>query len=288
MNISETAFVAKGWLRSSPKDSLSHYTLRWFTPTDEVELCGHATLATASVLFDRMEQTSNSAENKINKLSFETKFKGTLEAMIDWTTKSISLNFPTNDCSPLEKSNNSWIEDIAKNTLGPQLNSSYLQDIQYSSGTKNLLLRLKDSPESDKLIYKVMPNFDKLTKVNTNGLVQGVIVTQKSDNIKRVHFLSRYFAPWVGINEGKYFEQKIFTRNMIISFLTKDPVTGSAHTVLTPYWKRQYDEYGIATNGELIGEQCSLRKGTVFCKLLGERVQLTGKSRIVFIGEMSI
>jgi predicted PhzF superfamily epimerase YddE/YHI9 len=75
---------------------------------------------------------------------------------------------------------------------------------------------------------------------------------------------------------------------MIISFLIKDPVTGAAHTVLTPYWKRQYDEYGIATNGELIGEQCSLRKGTVFCKLLGERVQLTGKSRIVFIGEMII
>jgi PhzF family phenazine biosynthesis protein len=204
MNISETAFVAKGWLRSSLKDSLSHYTLRWFTPTDEVELCGHATLATASVLFDRMEQTLNSAENKTNKLSFETKFKGILEAMIDWTTKSISLNFPTNDCSPLEKSHNSWIEDIAKNTLGPQLSSSYLQDIQYSSEAKKLLLRLKDSPESDKLIYKVMPNFDKLTKVNTNGLVRGVIVTQKSDNIERVHFLSRYFAPWVGVNEGKY------------------------------------------------------------------------------------
>lgn len=206
MNISETAFVAKGWLRSSSKDSLSHYTLRWFTPTDEVELCGHATLATASVLFDRMEKTLNSAENKINKLTFETKFKGILEAMIDWTTKSIYLNFPTNDCSPLEKSHNSWIEDIAKNTLGPQLSSSYLQDIQYSSGAKKLLLRLKDSPESDKLIYKVMPNFDKLSKVNTNGLVRGVIVTQKSDNIERVHFLSRYFAPWVGVNEGKYFK----------------------------------------------------------------------------------
>ena len=260
MNISETAFVANAWTKGS-NETTNQFTLRWFTPKNEVNLCGHATLASAKVVFDRLHKHS---ENKSNEIQFKTKFKGTLKAVLNSSENTITLDFPLNDCESVDRKTNPWVEDIIEQTLGPELSEDIVQEVEYSKGTKKLLIKLKDSTESEKIISRVEPNFEKLLKIQTKGLVRGVIVTQKG---QRVHFLSRYFSPWNGINE--------------------DPVCGSAHTVLAPYWKRQLETSHNHID-QLIGQQCSLRGGTVFCRIVGDRVLMSGKTRTVVNGVLKL
>ncbi|XP_054162460.1 phenazine biosynthesis-like domain-containing protein [Oppia nitens] len=254
MNLSETAFVAKSWTKSL-NVSPNNYTLRWFTPTNEVDLCGHATLATACVIFNEILKNSNE-----NIIKFETKFKGYLNAIYSGNGL-ITLNFPVNDSKPL--TGYQWIPDIIRYTLGPHLSDKSVEEVEYSSGTKKILLRLKDSLQSE-IIHKVVPNFAELLNIDTNGMVRGIIVTKKSE---RVHFLSRYFSPWNGINE--------------------DPVTGSAHTVLTPYWLRQYNKVGTELD-QLIGHQCSRRGGIIYCRLAEDRVKLSGNTKIVVSAQINV
>ena len=260
MNIIVTCFVAKAWNKDSNNNSNTEsniFTLRWFTPATELVLCGHATLAAARAVFNNLLPKS------ANCVKFQTKFNGIVEAYTDSSQQTISLNFPLNDCRPFDRKVNPWVEEIVKYTLGPQ-SAHLIEEIQYSSGTKKLLIRLKDSPQYQTIIYEIKPNFEKLLSIDSNGLVRGVIVTQKSES---VHFVSRYFAPWNGINE--------------------DPVTGSAHTVLAPYWKTQYEKSGAKLD-MLIGQQCSQRGGTVFCRIVEDRVQLSGKTRTFVSGIITL
>lgn len=217
-NLAETAFyVKKG----------EQYELRWFTPAVEVDLCGHATLATAYVLF-------NHEQHQGDKINFYSHRSGILTV----TKKGdlLTLNFPTDTIEEIKVS-----ADICK---GFNLKPS----AAYKGKTDYMLVFDK---ESDIATIKV--NFEALAKLNARG----VIITAKGD---KVDFVSRFFAPQVGINE--------------------DPVTGSAHTSLTPYW---YKRLGKTDMNAI---QLSARKGYLTCKYLDSRVEISGQGKLFMVGEI--
>jgi PhzF family phenazine biosynthesis protein len=223
MNLSETAFLYP------PKDTAT-FSLRWFTPKTEVSLCGHATLATAAVLF--YERGIAAAE-----IAFETK-SGTLTARKEHD--KVLLDFPRNDSQPTD----------APHEVLHALGVADVTATAYDETTQNLLVHLPH----EKDVNAVTPDCERLSRVPD---IRGVIVTASSE---RYDFISRYFAPWVGINE--------------------DPVTGSAHTVLTPYWSR------ILGKKEMHAYQASQRGGELTVRLTENRVEIIGDAVVVLKGEL--
>jgi PhzF family phenazine biosynthesis protein len=220
MNLSETAFVipvAEG------------YGLRWFTPQAEVELCGHATLASAHVLWES-GLVLPSAKIRFNTLS------GWLRASKngDW----IELDFPSATVTPGDVS-----EEIIA-ALGP------VPEIVMHSGEKWLL----EYPD-ERDIYAMSPDFAALKSRTGRGL----IVTARSEK-PGIDFVSRYFAPWIGIDE--------------------DPVTGSSHTILGPYWSEKLHK------NHLTAYQASARGGLLKVRVSGERTYISGQAITVFSGQM--
>ncbi|XP_052782792.1 phenazine biosynthesis-like domain-containing protein 1 isoform X2 [Mya arenaria] len=238
MNLSETVYI-----RTLPDGgdfkTGCRFGIRWFTPTNEVPLCGHATLASAAVLFFCQGNTNPT-------LTFESA-SGPLSARR--TGSGITLDFPLNPVQPFTRAAN-----IIKEICEP----SHVQDVQYSPATKKLVLRLQDNLSRDYL-ESLSPDTRSLQASDVSGDVKGVIVTLKgTPEAADYDFLSRYFAPWNGIPE--------------------DPVTGSAHTVLADYWRGQLGkssfkarqcsprggDLGVAIVGdrvELTGSACVVMRG---------------------------
>ncbi len=220
MNLSETAFIA-------PR--ADGFGLRWFTPVSEVDLCGHATLASAHVLWE----TGRLAE--ADTARFHTR-SGLLTAVRvdDW----IELDFPATPAESIEP---------------PPGLSDLLGSVPKFVGRSrfDLLLELTDAEE----LRDLNPDFVGLSSLP----VRGLIVTAKSD-VPEYAFLSRFFAPAAGINE--------------------DPVTGSAHCALAPFWAERLGKT------EMTAYQCSPRGGVVKVKLAGDRVLLRGKAVTVLRGEL--
>ena len=220
MNLSETAFVA-------PRTD--GFELRWFTPVAEVDLCGHATLASAHLLWE----TGRLAE--ADTARFHTR-SGLLTAVRvdDW----IELDFPATPAESIEP---------------PPGLSDLLGSVPKFVGRSrfDLLLELTDAEE----LRDLNPDFVGLSSLP----VRGLIVTAKSD-VPEYDFLSRFFAPAAGINE--------------------DPVTGSAHCALAPFWAERLGKT------EMTAYQCSPRGGVVKVKLAGDRVLLCGKAVTVLRGEL--
>jgi predicted PhzF superfamily epimerase YddE/YHI9 len=220
MNLSETAFVA-------PRTD--GFELRWFTPVAEVDLCGHATLASAHLLWE----TGRLAE--ADTARFHTR-SGLLTAVRvdDW----IELDFPATPAESIEP---------------PPGLSDLLGSVPKFVGRSrfDLLLELTDAEE----LRDLNPDFVGLSSLP----VRGLIVTAKSD-VPEYAFLSRFFAPAAGINE--------------------DPVTGSAHCALAPFWAERLGKT------EMTAYQCSPRGGVVKVKLAGDRVLLRGKAVTVLRGEL--
>ncbi len=202
------------------------YQLRWFTPKTEVELCGHATLATAFALWE-------SGVASTSKVRFSTK-SGWLTAQK--TQNFIELDFPIEGCIPGDLS-----EEIITAIGG-------VPDSVWISGAKWLL---EFSEERD--IVRLSPNFRSLETFEGRGL----IVTARSER-PGIDFISRYFAPWVGIDE--------------------DPVTGSAHCILGPYWQKKL------ARDFLTAMQVSKRGGLLKLRLSGDRVYIGGQAEITFQG----
>ncbi|NEO31798.1 MAG: PhzF family phenazine biosynthesis protein [Symploca sp. SIO3C6] len=222
MNLSETAFLVK---------LADGYNLRWFTPLVEVPICGHATLASAHVLWSEGHLSTDQA------IRFHTK-SGLLIAkqQDDW----IELDFPVNNSkatstSPeLSQALGVSMQSVVKNSLG------YLVKV-----------------ESEDLVRQMQPDFTKLGTLS----VDGVIVTSIANNNSEYDFVSRFFAPKLGINE--------------------DPVTGAAHCCLAPFWRDQLGK------DELLAYQASSRGGIVKVRYAGgERVFLGGKAVSVLRGEL--
>lgn len=232
MNLSETAFV----LEEKPFKESAAFSLRWFTPKVEVSLCGHATLATAAVLFYDIGIS-------MDEISFETK-SGTLIAKKD--KDGILLNFPIDDPVKIDPPHD----------LLDAVGITDFKNMAYAKRTKKLLIHLLD----EKDVKNLKPNFELLKSITTKEEIRGVIVTASS---QQYDFISRYFAPWVGINE--------------------DPVTGSAHTVLTPYWSK------IVGKREMLAYQASSRGGKLIVRLTANnRVELIGNAVIVLKGELHL
>lgn len=254
MNLSETAFLYP--LEQKPLKESSIFSLRWFTPKVEVPLCGHATLATAAVLFYDIGISTN-------EITFETK-SGKLIAKRD--KNGILLNFPIDVLIPINPSQALLkaigiaefrdISSATENRVGRNFTSkSMLQSISYAKRTKQLLIHLS----SEEAVKNLRPNFELMCSTDTNENICGVIVTSRGHH--PYDFVSRYFAPWVGVNE--------------------DPVTGSAHTILALYWSK------ILGKREMLAYQLSRRGGKLIVRLSSnDRVDLIGNAVIVSKGRL--
>jgi PhzF family phenazine biosynthesis protein len=173
MNLSETAFVKP--LENKSINDCSLFSLRWFTPEVEVDLCGHGTIATSKILFDEFNI-------KTNEIRYETK-SGILISGKE--NDKISLDFPIDNFLNFELS-----EDIL-NAMGIK---SYVKAI-IGENTRKLIIELNSEEE----VIKLQPNFDKLNLLKFNTNVKGIGVTCKGS--KKYDFISRYFNPWAGVNE---------------------------------------------------------------------------------------
>lgn len=220
-NLAETAFAV-------PKEN--EYELRWFTPEIEVDLCGHATLASAFVIF-------NYYGHKKNTIRFNSPRSGEL-LVVKNKDGSMTMDFPTDDLTK-EESHPQIYQALGKRPLET-----------YKGKTDYMLIY-----ESQEVIANITPNFHLLDQLDCRG----VIVSAKGND---VDFVSRFFAPQCGIPE--------------------DPVTGSAHTTLTPYWCQKLDKKTLSA------KQLSKRGGEIICEYFGDRVKITGFAVCYLIGEISI
>jgi len=233
MNLSETAFLQS--LVQKPIKDQRLFSLRWFTPTTEVDLCGHATLATAAVLFHEIRIPTT-------EVSFETR-SGTLTARLEGP--GILLDFPSYETIPADPSR-SFLEAAG---------ISDFTSAHFSKKTGILLILL----ENQETLANLKPNFERLKSAGTKEKIGGVIVTSKGH--APYDFVSRFFAPWVGINE--------------------DPVTGAAHTILGPFWSKKLGKK------EMLAYQASQRGGELTVKILSPgRVGLIGNAVIISKGEL--
>jgi len=224
MNVAETAFpLAEG----------DGFRLRWFTPKVEVKLCGHATLATAHILYERGILAPD------QEARFET-LSGLLTARRDGDL--IELNFPARP--PLPKPPE-WADAVV-GALGikPAYIGMSAEDVLFEAADEDAVRAIK-------------PDFATLRSLPARG----VIVTSRSSD-KRFDFVSRFFAPAVGVDE--------------------DPVTGSSHTVLVPYWAKRLGRTSFTAY------QASARGGVLYLRLDGDRVRITGSAVTVIRGEILV
>lgn len=220
VNLSETAFLCK-------QDD--GYSLRWFTPAVEVDLCGHATLASAHILWEQGYLPADT------QACFHTK-SGLLTARRDgdW----IELNFPAKPEQPAET----------------------IPGLQEALGAAPVYVGMSQfdclvEVESEEIVRSLQPDLTKVAAIP----VRGVIVTSRAST-PGYDFVSRFFGPRVGVPE--------------------DPVTGSAHCVLSPFWSKRLGRE------ELTGYQASPRGGVVRVRFDGDRVRLGGQAVTVLQGEL--
>ncbi|XP_020725548.2 phenazine biosynthesis-like domain-containing protein isoform X1 [Odocoileus virginianus] len=246
MNLSETAFIRK----LHPNDNFTQsscFGLRWFTPQNEVPLCGHATLASAAVLFHKIKNVNST-------LTFVT-LSGELKARKE--EDGIVLDLPLYPAHPQKLHE---VEDLIKTAIGDTL----VQDVRYSPDTKKLLVRLSDTYNRS-FLESLTVNTENLLQVETAGKVKGLILTLKGEpggQTQAFDFYSRYFSPWNGVAE--------------------DPVTGSAHAVLSSYWSEQLGKK------HLHAFQCSNRGGELTISLRSDgRVDIKGGAALVLEGTLT-
>lgn len=220
MNLSETAFL---------HEQEDGFGLRWFTPAVEVDLCGHATLASAHILWE----TSMLAPQE--QVRFHTR-GGLLTA--EQKGEEIELNFPATPDEPASAPVG-LVEalDVVPKYIGKS-RYDYLVEV-----------------ESEKVVRNLSPDFGRLIALP----VRGIMVTSIAES-KRYDFVSRFFAPGAGIDE--------------------DPVTGSAHCCLGPYWSKRLGK------DEMVAYQASARGGVVWVRVVGDRVYLGGQAVTVLRGEL--
>lgn len=235
MNLSETAFLQKP--EQKPIKNERSFSLRWFTPKTEVDLCGHATLATAAVLFYDIEVPATA-------VAFETR-SGTLTARRE--NEGILLDLPSYETTPTNPSQN-FLDALGINRF---------KSARFSKKTRDLLIQL----ENEDTVRNLKPDFERVKSLGATEKTEGVIVTSKGR--APYDFVSRFFAPCLGINE--------------------DPVTGAAHTVLGPFWSRMLGKK------EMLAYQASQRGGALTVRILSpNRVGLVGNAVIVSKGELCL
>ncbi len=220
-NLSETAFFVPAG---------EGFRLRWFTPKKEVILCGHATLASAWVLFEKLSWPGES-------IPFDTQ-SGRLLVTRE-KDGSLTLDLPADPPKPVQETPEGLRECLG--VLPVEIRkgkTDYLYVLERESGVRDL-----------------RPDFDRMARLEMRGL----IVTAPGDETDLV---SRFFAPAVGINE--------------------DPVTGSAHALLVPYWARRLGKNSLGAR------QLSARGGSLQCELRGDRVRISGRCQLYLEGTIQV
>ena len=220
-NLSETAFVVLAG---------NDNKIRWFTPTVEVDLCGHATLAAAHVIFNHLKFSGNT-------VSFSSK-SGPLHVRQDGEV--LYLDFPADSITAAEA-----LETLISG-LGVTPSELY-------RGRDDFLAIF----DNEDIIASLSPDMTLISKVPSRG----VIVSSIGHEVQ-VDFVSRFFAPQSGVPE--------------------DPVTGSAHTTLIPYWSKRLAKQ------HLRAKQISKRGGDVVCRNLVQRVEIGGQAATYLVGEISL
>ena len=219
-NLAETAFYIPNG---------NEYLIRWFTPAVEVDLCGHATLATAFVLF-------NLENHEGPVINFYSPRSGKLT--VTKKDELLTLNFPSDNLVKVEI--NSFFTDAFDIT-----------PVEIWKGNTDYLYVF----DHENQIRIIIPAFDKISRLSARG----VIITAPG---LEADFVSRFFAPQSGV--------------------TEDPVTGSAHTSLTPYWASRFGK------ARLTAIQLSERQGHLTCKYLDDRVEISGEAKHYLTGEIFI
>ncbi len=222
MNLSETAFLLK---------QATGFSLRWFTPLTEVDLCGHATLASAHILWEIGLLEAN------EPAQFHT-HSGLLSA--EQRDGLIELNFPRLDEEPATLPKELAVALGVIPTYVGKFGAKYLVEVN-----------------SEEIVHNLCPDFQALRKLPERG----VVVTSRASS-PQYDIVSRYFAPWVGVDE--------------------DPVTGSVHCCLGPFWSKRLKKQ------ELIAYQASARGGIIHLRLADKRIYLGGKAITVFGGELCV
>jgi len=233
-NLSETAFfvpVAQNVARSpalAGSESSAHFHIRWFTPSVEVNLCGHATLATAYVIFNELGFTGEEIifQSQSGRLSVTREADGKL-----------TMDLPSWPPVRLPEYPESLITALNREILGVY---------QY----RDLLVELED----EATVRSLQPDFKVLQQLG-----QSIIVTAPG---LKADFVSRFFAPNLGIDE--------------------DPVTGSAHTQLIPFWGEKLRKK------QLYAKQLSKRGGELWCTWMGDRVRISGHCAFFLKGAISV
>ncbi len=220
-NLAETAFLLK-------KDEV--YYLRWFTPEVEMDLCGHATLATAFVVM-------NYVEPELQHISFETK-SGTLSVVRE--NDMYKMDLPSR--MPVPEAMDQRLEEA----LGCKVLETHL--------SRDLVVVV----DKEETVRSMSVNYE-LLRLISNDIAFAIIVTAKGESCD---FVSRFFAPNAGIPE--------------------DPVTGSAHSTLVPFWSERLNK------NKMIAKQLSQRGGTLVCENNGERVLISGKAVCYLVGELRL
>lgn len=214
-NLAETAFYVK---------EKEGYHIRWFTPALEVDLCGHATLASAYVLFNYGGFDGERIEFRSRSGLLTVARKGEL----------LTLNFPVD-----------LIHEVA---LSKELLAGFdILPLKAFKGKTDYMLVFEDENQ----ILNIQVDFSKVAKL----VARGIIITAPG---KLADFVSRFFAPQAGIDE--------------------DPVTGSAHTTLVPYWANTLNKQTLSAR------QLSKRGGELTCTLKGDRVEISGKAKLFLKG----
>jgi PhzF family phenazine biosynthesis protein len=221
-NLAETAFFV-------PDDEKADsFEIRWFTPMTEVPLCGHATLATAAVI-----------DRQLRPARWPIRFRSASGPLrVDRAGDGFELDFPANEPRPVPTPGG------LADALGDEVGECLLARDFYLAVLA-----------SEAAVAGVAPDFRRIREIASNG----VIVTAPG---KHVDFVSRFFAPGIGIDE--------------------DPVTGAAHCVLTPYWSDRLNKT------RLTAAQLSKRGGRLACEQRGERVLLTGRAAFYLEGRITL
>ena len=217
-NLSETAFVMR---------EKNFYRLRWFTPSTEIDFCGHATLASAFVILTQVEKNLAAVEFETLSGRFIVERKG----------KFFEMNFPAYVPKKIP------VTEAMSDAVNAKVLEAYL--------ARDLLMIL-DSAEA---VENLSPDFDKLSKLD--GLIQAVTAADKNFDC-----VSRVFAPKIKIAE--------------------DPVTGSTHCLIAPYWSEKLGK------NKITARQASARGGVLHCEIAGERVKISGSAALFATAELAV
>lgn len=218
-NLAETAFVVREG---------DHYRLRWFTPEQEFDLCGHATLASAYVLFSFVEPGAETVRFLTQSGLLTVHNRAPLYAM----------DFPARPPARLD------VLPIMEEAIGARVLEAHL--------SRDMVLLL----EGERAVQNAAPDLSLVARIPR---CDNLILTAKGD---RVDFVSRYFTPGISIPE--------------------DPVTGSAHATLIPFWSKRLGRK------DMVARQLSRRGGTLYCEDRGDRVGISGHAVLYLRGEILI